>query len=198
MSAPANPMSRRVGPDAIRTTANAITTARLLFTVPVLMMILGDQRGADSWATFTGWLVLWVTDGIDGWFARRDGTTRSGAFLDPLADKILVLGGFFALAIRGDIGWLPVAIIAAREVAISLYRVLEGRRGVSMPARRLGKWKANVQFLAISLVLFPPTSDIGWLHDTALWAAVLITVISGIDLVRAARRAEEASSAHEM
>jgi len=198
VSAPASPMSRRVGPDAIRTTANAITVARLLFTVPVLMMILANGRGADSWATFTGWLVLWITDGIDGWFARRDGATRSGAFLDPLADKILVLGGFFALAIRGDVGWWPIVIIAGREVGISFYRVLEGRRGVSMPARRLGKWKANVQFLAISLVLFPPTSDIGWLHDTALWAAALITVLSGYDLVRAARRAEEASSTHEM
>ncbi len=198
MSAPTTPISRRFGPDAIRTTANAITTARLLFTVPVLMLILAGEQGADSWATFTGWLVLWITDGIDGWFARRDGTTRSGAFLDPLADKILVLGGFFALAIRGDVAWLPVAIIATREVAISLYRVHEGRRGVSMPARRLGKWKANVQFLAISLVLFPPTSDLGGLHDAVLWASVAITVLSGFDLVRAARRAEEASTAHEM
>jgi CDP-diacylglycerol--glycerol-3-phosphate 3-phosphatidyltransferase len=198
LSAPGTPVSRRFGPDAIRTTANAITIARLLFTIPVLMLILGNDRGADSWATFTGWLVLWITDGVDGWFARRDGTTRSGAFLDPLADKILVLGGFFALAIRGDVGWWPVAIIAAREFLISMYRVLEGRRGVSMPARRLGKWKANVQFLAISLVLFPPTSDTAWVHDVALWAAVVITVVSGYDLIRAARRAEEASSTNEM
>jgi phosphatidylglycerophosphate synthase len=79
-----------------------------------------------------------------------------------------------------------------------MYRVLEGRRGVSMPARRLGKWKANVQFLAISLVLFPPTSDTAWVHDVALWAAVVITVVSGYDLIRAARRAEEASSTNEM
>jgi phosphatidylglycerophosphate synthase len=67
-----------------------------------------------------------------------------------------------------------------------------------MPARRLGKWKANVQFLAVSLVLFPPTSDLHWLHDTALWAAVLITVVSGFDLIRAARRAGEASATHEV
>src|SRR5262249_50221208 len=104
----------------------------------------------------------------------------------------------FALAIRGDVGWWPVAIIAARELLISLYRVLEGRRGISMPARRLGKWKANVQFLAISLVHFPPTSDMTWLHDTALGAAVAITVVSGYDLIRAARRAEEAPAPHEM
>ncbi len=181
-------VARRFGPDAIRTPANAITFARLLFTIPVLMMILGDDPGAGSWNTFTGWLVLWVTDGIDGWFARRDGTTRSGAFLDPLADKILVLGGFVALGIRGDIAWLPVAIIAGREAIVSLYRTLEGRRGVSVPARRLGKWKANVQFVAVALVLFPPTSDLGWLHDTALWAAVAFTVVSGLDLFQAARR----------
>ena len=184
MSAPTTPVSRRVGPDAIRTTANAITIARLPFTVPVLMMILAGDRGADSWATFTGWLVLWVTDGIDGWFARRDGTTRSGAFLDPLADKILVLGGFFALAIRGDVGWWPVAIIAVREVAVSLYRVLEGRRGVSMPARRLGKWKAVLQFVAVGVVLFPPTYAWATFHDVVLWFAVGLSLLSGLDILR--------------
>jgi CDP-diacylglycerol--glycerol-3-phosphate 3-phosphatidyltransferase len=135
-------------------------------------------------------MVLWLTDGIDGWLARRDGTTRSGAFLDPLADKILVLGGFIALAIRGDFAWVPVAIVVAREVVVSLYRTLEGRRGVSVPARKLGKWKATIQFFAVATVLFPPTADVGWLHDVALWAAVVLSIVSAVDLFAAARRQE--------
>ncbi len=180
--------ARRFSESAIKTPANAITLLRLLFAIPVLVWILDE--GHSTWGTFSGWMVLWVTDGLDGWLARRDGTTRSGAFLDPLADKVLVLGGFIALAIRGDYAWVPVAIVVARELLVSLYRTLEGRRGVSLPARKLGKWKANVQFLAVAIVLFPPTSDVGWLQDVALWAAVAMSVLSAVDLFAAARRQE--------
>ncbi len=175
--------SPRFGPDAIRTPANVITIVRLLFTIPVLMMILDGQPGSESWTTFTGWLVLWITDWLDGWLARRDGTTHWGAFLDPLADKVLVLGGLITLAIRGDFAWLPVIIIGARELFVSVYRAMAARRGVTMPARMLGKWKANVQFLAVALALFPPTAGTAWVADWALWIAVGMTVVSGIDLV---------------
>jgi len=177
------PRQYRFGPDAIRTPANVITIMRLLFTIPVLMMILDGHPGTESWTAFTGWLVLWVTDWLDGWLARRDGTTHWGAFLDPLADKVLVLGGLITLAVRGDFGWVPVIIIGARELFVSVYRAMAARRGVTMPARMLGKWKANVQFLAVALALFPPTADTPWVADTALWVAVVMTVVSGIDLV---------------
>lgn len=174
---------RRFGENAIRTPANAVTILRLLFAIPVLIWIL--DKGRPSWAIFTSWLILWLTDFLDGYLARRDGTTRSGAFLDPLADKILVLGGFIALAINGDFGWVPVGIITGREVLISAYRIYEGRRGYSLPARWLGKFKANVQFLVVSLVLLPPTADDHNLHEVAVWVAVAITVISAIDLLYA-------------
>ena len=181
--------SPRFGPDAIRTPANVVTIVRLLFTIPVLMMILDGDPGSESWTTFTGWLVLWVTDWLDGWLARRDGTTHWGAFLDPLADKVLVLGGLITLAVRGDFGWIPVIIIGAREVFISVYRAMAARRGITMPARMLGKWKANVQFLAVALALFPPTAGTAWVADAALWVAVVMTVVSGIDLVANSTRA---------
>jgi len=174
---------RRFGENAIRTPANAVTILRLLFAIPVLIWIL--DKGRPSWAIFTSWLILWLTDFLDGYLARRDGTTRSGAFLDPLADKILVLGGFIALAINGDFGWVPVGIITGREVLISAYRIYEGRRGYSLPARWLGKFKANVQFLVVSLVLLPPTADDHNLHEVAVWVTVAITVISAIDLLYA-------------
>ena len=81
------------------------------------------------------------TDGLDGWLARRQGTTRSGAFLDPLADKVLVLGAMSALVAIDRWWWVPVALIAAREIAISLYRSWVARQGVSVPARPLAKVK---------------------------------------------------------
>jgi CDP-diacylglycerol--glycerol-3-phosphate 3-phosphatidyltransferase len=177
--------ARRFGETAIKTPANVVTFMRLLFAIPVLVWIL-DQHDAN-WGTFAGWLVLSGTDGLDGWLARRDGTTRSGAFLDPLADKILVAGALVALAIRGDLAWLPVLIVIAREVVISVWRTLALRRGTSVPARRLGKWKANAQFLAVALVLFPPTEDLPHLYDAAIWLAVALSVLSAVDLVLASR-----------
>jgi CDP-diacylglycerol--glycerol-3-phosphate 3-phosphatidyltransferase len=180
--------ARRFSESAIRTPANAVTFMRLLFAIPVLIWIL-DQRhpGRGSWGAFASWLVLWATDGLDGWLARRDGTTRSGAFLDPLADKILVCGALLALAARGELAWLPVLVIVGREVAVSVWRSLQGRRGISVPARRLGKWKANAQFLAVALVLFPPARYQHDLWNGVLGLAVALSVVSAIDLVLATR-----------
>jgi CDP-diacylglycerol---glycerol-3-phosphate 3-phosphatidyltransferase len=181
--------ARRFGETAIRTPANLVTLCRLLFAIPVLLWILGQRHhGHTNWGTFTGWLFLWLTDLLDGWLARRDGATRSGAFLDPLADKILVGGGLLALAVRGDLAWLPVLLIIGREMAVSAWRSIEGRRGVSFPARRLGKWKATVQFFVVALVLFPPARHLQHLWDGVLWVAVLLSVVSAVDLVLAARR----------
>lgn len=176
---------KRFGPGAIRTPANVITIARLVLAVPTLFLIV--DRGS-SWLTVALWFVLSVTDGLDGWLARRDGTTRAGAFLDPLADKFLAVGGFTALAIRGDTSWIPVLIIAGREVAISLYRSYEGRRGVSLPARQLGKWKTFIQMCAIGFVLLPFTADAHTLQNVVIWSAVALTVVSAVDIVVAARR----------
>lgn len=178
--------ARRFGETAIKTPANAITLVRLLFAIPVLVWVL-DQHAA-RWGTFTGWLMLGVTDGLDGWVARRDGTTRSGAFLDPLADKLLVIGAFIALAVRGDFAWLPVVLIVAREVGVSVWRTLAGRRGVSVPARQLGKWKVTIQFFAVGIVLFPPTAGQHDLISAVLWLSAALALGSALDLVLAARR----------
>jgi CDP-diacylglycerol--glycerol-3-phosphate 3-phosphatidyltransferase len=179
---------RRFGDTAIKTPANAVTLVRLLFAIPVLVWILDE--GKATWGTFTGWMVLWLTDGLDGYLARRDGATRSGAFLDPLADKILVLGGFIALGARGDFPWIAVIIVGAREIGVSIWRSVAGRHGVSIPARPLGKWKANVQFLAVAVVLCPLTEDLGWLQDAVLWTAVAMSVISVVDMIVHAYRYE--------
>jgi CDP-diacylglycerol--glycerol-3-phosphate 3-phosphatidyltransferase len=137
--------------------------------------------------------VLTTTDGLDGWLARRDGTTRSGAFLDPLADKFLVLGGFFALGINGDFSWAAVIIVTAREVIVSMYRSYAARRGISLPARKLGKWKAFFQFVAVGVVLLPPTYEWATFHDILLWFAVALSVVSGLDIVISGQRQARAA-----
>ena len=87
-----------VEPGALATWANAITAGRLLLSPMMFWVIPEHDRG--SWIAFALWFVLCASDGIDGYIARRHGTTRSGAFLDPLADKVLVLGAMFTLVGR--------------------------------------------------------------------------------------------------
>jgi CDP-diacylglycerol--glycerol-3-phosphate 3-phosphatidyltransferase len=177
--------TKRFGPGALATPANAVTILRLVLAVPTLLLI--EDRGA-SWLTVGLWFVLSCTDGVDGWLARSHGTTRSGAFLDPLADKFLTIGGLVALVVRGSVWWLPVALIAARELLVSLYRTALGRRGISVPARQLGKWKAVLQMFAVGTYLLPPIDDADELHLVVLWVAVAFTVVSGLDILRRGRR----------
>ncbi|MCZ7530722.1 MAG: hypothetical protein M5U31_10485 [Acidimicrobiia bacterium] len=75
-------------------------------------------------------------------------------------------------------------LVVGREVFISVYRGLAGRRGISLPARRLGKYKTSVQLLAVGSVLLPPLADATTFQTAFLWVAVAITLISGADIVR--------------
>jgi CDP-diacylglycerol--glycerol-3-phosphate 3-phosphatidyltransferase len=86
-----------------------------------------------------------------------------------------------ALVAKGVLWWLPVAIIAVREVALSAYRSYVGRRGVSVPARLQAKVKTWVQAVAVGLAIAPVSGDgyRGFLIGV-LWAAVALTVVTGV------------------
>jgi CDP-diacylglycerol--glycerol-3-phosphate 3-phosphatidyltransferase len=172
--------SRRFDQTALATPANFLTLGRMLVGIPTLVLI---SRHGASWTAVTLWFIITSTDSLDGFLARRDGATRSGAFLDPVADKLLVLGGFAVLAHRGNIAWWPVVVIAAREVFVSAYRALAGRRGISLPARPLGKYKAFFQYLAIGAVLLPWTAHDKGLQNVVLGLVVTLTVVSAADIV---------------
>jgi len=166
----------RYGPSALVTPANAVTIIRLLFSPALLVLIVKEP---SSWWAVGLWTVLAFSDGIDGVLARRHGTTRSGAFLDPLADKVLVLGALYALVAAGRFSWLPVVLISARELAISVYRTRLGRSGLAVPARLSAKAKTVVQELAVALALVPLAVDHPGVADAALWISVGFTLISG-------------------
>jgi CDP-diacylglycerol--glycerol-3-phosphate 3-phosphatidyltransferase len=168
------------------TPANAITLLRVAAT-PVMVLLIVDVGVA--WVTVGAWVVLSCTDFVDGWVARRQGATTSGAFLDPLADKFLVLGALGALATGGLTSWLPVVIIAAREVLISAYRSVVARRGVSVPARPVAKAKTAVQDIAICLLLLPTVGrHHGWVGRDLLWLAVGLAVVSAAQYLLDSRR----------
>jgi len=175
-----------VDPTALASWANAITVSRLLLSPLVFLAIQGHPEG--SWVAFGLWVVLCASDAFDGWVARRRGPSRSGAFLDPLADKVLVLGAMFALVANGVFWVVPVVIIAARELIISVYRSVVGTRGVSVPASRLAKRKTLAQQFAVGLAILPLTAtDATWLWQACLWRAVGLARGSGYDCLRASR-----------
>ncbi len=121
-----------------------------------------------------------VTDSVDGWVARRRlGVTSWGQLADPAADKALIVGTLTVLAWAGDFEWWAVAVIAAREVAVTAQRSWLVRRGVVMPASAFGKGKTIAQVVTVLLYLLPVAPVI--LERAALWAAVVLTVASGLE-----------------
>lgn len=171
-----------VDPSAIATWANVVTVARIL-VAPLAFWLIPNGNGG-SWVAFALWFVLCASDGIDGYLARRHGSTNLGTFLDPLADKILVLGAMFTLVER-DVFWIvPVVIIAVRELLISLYRTFIVSKGVSMPASTAAKWKTFAQQLSVGFALAPLTArNATWLWKGLLWISVALALISAAQYV---------------
>jgi CDP-diacylglycerol---glycerol-3-phosphate 3-phosphatidyltransferase len=174
------------GPTALATPANAVTIARLLAAPVFVVMIV--VWGATWFNLVVGFLVA-ASDGLDGYIARRQGTTRSGAFLDPLADKAVVLGALITLAVQGTLPWWPVVLITVREVGMQLYRAWAGRRGVSIPARNSAKLKTFVQDLAVGACLAPPLVHHHDVPLTIIWVAAALTIITGVQYLTDGRRA---------
>jgi CDP-diacylglycerol--glycerol-3-phosphate 3-phosphatidyltransferase len=174
------------GPSALATPANAVTMARLLAAPVFVLMII--VWGATWFNLVVGFIVA-ASDGLDGYIARRQGTTRSGAFLDPLADKAVVLGALITLATKGDLPWWPVVLISIREVGMQLYRSWAGRRGVSIPARNSAKLKTFVQDLAVGACLAPPLAHHLRVALVVVWAAAALTIVTGGQYLADGRRA---------
>jgi CDP-diacylglycerol---glycerol-3-phosphate 3-phosphatidyltransferase len=176
-----------VDPSAVKTWANLVTVARVLIA-PFMFVLIPDKPGG-SWVAFGLWFVLCSTDGIDGYLARRHGATTMGAFLDPLADKVLVIGAMIFL-VSSHVFWIvPVVIIAARELAISFYRTFVGAKGISVPASKVAKLKTVTQQLSVGFALAPLTAlDAKWLWNGLLWLSVALALISGGQYMWRARR----------
>lgn len=179
------------GPSALATPANFVTVIRLL-AAPILFAMIADS--VATWPNFILWTLLAATDLVDGLMARRHGTTRSGAFLDPLADKVLVLGAMFALVAANSFSLLPVALIAGREVVISLFRVQLGRQGLAVPARQTAKIKTFLQALAVGAAVMPTIAPYRWIGNSLLWAAVFMALFSGFQYLHDGRKAASTMS----
>jgi CDP-diacylglycerol--glycerol-3-phosphate 3-phosphatidyltransferase len=131
-----------------------------------------------------------ATDQIDGWLARRRGTSSAlGKLLDPVADKVLVLAALIMLVGEGVApGWM-VALIVVREILVSGLRLAAVERGVVLGARDLGRAKTWAQALAATIAGLAAAG--AWSDDVAWWAvlaALVATWVSGLDYARVAPR----------
>ncbi|WP_433274824.1 CDP-diacylglycerol--glycerol-3-phosphate 3-phosphatidyltransferase [Actinosynnema sp. CS-041913] len=157
-----------------------------LVLVPVFLYLLFAADGADfRWrlAAFAVFVVASLTDHVDGNLARKHGLiTDFGKIADPIADKALTGAALVGLSVLGELPWWITVVIAARELGVTLLRFWVIRHGV-IPASRGGKAKTLVQVVAISLYLLPLPAGLEFLAVVTMYAAAVLTVVTGVDYV---------------
>lgn len=184
-----------LGPSALNL-PNLITVSRLVLAIVLFAMISYEGLWISAAVVF---LVAAATDALDGYLARRYGqVTVLGRILDPFVDKIIICGAFiFLLAKRGvpDSGvtaWM-VVIVVGREMFVTSLRAFLEQQGRDFSATFSGKLKMVVQCVAVTAALlslsehFRDVSAFRVFRDVTLWAAVAVTLYSGlVYVVRAA------------
>ena len=176
--------------------ANVLTVVRVVL-VPVFVLLVIISGLSDPWWRFAAgvaFAVASVTDFVDGWIARRYGLVTSfGKVADPIADKALTGSALVLLSIYDALPWWVTLVILVREWGITLLRFWALRYGV-MAASRGGKLKTVLQIGAIGWYLFPfpqPWSNVG---PVLMLAALVVTVVTGVDyVIRAVRLRQEAA-----
>ncbi len=166
-----------------RQTPNLITSARLTLVPVVLFLLL--EFWSDSWMRLVAMLILILaasTDGLDGAIARKRGLiTNLGKILDPIADKALLSGSLIVLSILGAVSWIATIIILARELGITVYRLVVIRKKV-IAASGGGKFKTVMQIVAVCLFIAPFGFLGEWyliFSQVVLWFTVALTVWTG-------------------
>ncbi len=187
-SAAADPLIPVVHRPSAWNLPNLLTVSRILL-VPVFGWLLlhhGGDETAYRLGAFVVFAVAMVTDSLDGDLARRrNSVTDFGKVSDPIADKALTGMALVGLSLIGEVAWWVTGIILAREVAVTVMRFVVIRHGV-MPAGRGGKVKTLLQTAALGMLAFPLSvlpgaSTWSWIAHAVLIAALVVTVVTGID-----------------
>ena len=165
--------------------ANYVTFFRLLL-VPVFGSFLLHEGGEHSgWriAAVVTFAIASISDRVDGELARSRGlVTEFGKIADPLADKALMGMALVGLSMLNELTWWATVIILVREVAVTVLRFVVIRHGV-IPASRGGKGKTLLQTIAIALYLIPLPDAADTAVSAVMGAAVVLTIVTGIDYV---------------
>jgi CDP-diacylglycerol---glycerol-3-phosphate 3-phosphatidyltransferase len=183
-SAPEAPLA-----PSVLNVANGLTVLRLVLVPVFVYFLLAGGTGGRSIA-FVAFAIASVTDLLDGELARRRSLiTDFGKIADPIADKALTGSALITLSYLGEIPWWITAVIVVRELAVTGLRFWVIRHGV-IPASRGGKAKTMLQVIAISLYVLPWHIDIA--REVVLLAALVVTVVTGVDYTARAMRLRRA------
>jgi CDP-diacylglycerol--glycerol-3-phosphate 3-phosphatidyltransferase len=174
---------------------NSLSLFRILM-VPLLMVFMLTDSLASDIVALVVFLAAAASDWLDGFLARRwHQTTVMGAFLDPLADKLLVTAALVSLVELDELSaWIAMVVIA-RELAVTGLRMVAAAKGVVISASMWGKVKTLGQMIAITCLIIEPRwikpEWTLWGQKITWWLVMLmlvLTVVSGIDyFVRAWR-----------
>lgn len=188
------------------TLPNLLTLSRIV-TVPLLAALLWWPEWRWGYALAFGvYCLMGITDYFDGYLARAQGAvSKLGIFLDPIADKIMVAAVILVLTAQGilrgpyvgDMHVIAGLIILLREIAVSGLREFLGGIRVSVPVSKLAKWKTTFQMISLGALILGQALP-GWLMPvggievnvphtvglTTLWAAAVLTVVTGWDYLR--------------
>jgi CDP-diacylglycerol---glycerol-3-phosphate 3-phosphatidyltransferase len=168
-------------------TPNLVTFARIA-TAPVLLWLLTYTSPSASWAAAAIFFFASVSDYFDGYLARSyDSVTTLGKFLDPMADKLVVLTALIMLCGMARTPHVPawiVAVLVAREIAVTGLRAVAAAEGMILAAEELGKYKMALQAIAVQGLLIHYTYfhiDFFAAGMFVLWIATTLSVWSGVD-----------------
>ncbi len=169
---------------------NKLTLLRVILMPFFVFFMLTDFIAGSKIIALALFIAASVTDALDGHIARsRNLVTVFGKFLDPLADKVLVVSALICMTELGLIGAVPVIIIVAREFMVSGLRLVTANEGVVVAAGIWGKLKTAFTMIAIVVIIFGMCLDIeagsgaaavmNAVNQTLIWIAAALTVISG-------------------
>jgi len=173
------------------TLPNLLTLSRIV-AVPVLVALLWVPGGLAYGVAFGLYLLVGITDYFDGYLARRmKVVSRLGAFLDPIADKIMVAAVLLmlcAVQVIEGMHVIPAILILLREILVSGLREYLAGSQVSLPVSRLAKWKTTFQMIALGALILavatPGWEWMEWLGVGSLWLAAVLTLVTGWDYLR--------------
>ncbi|MET7910629.1 CDP-diacylglycerol--glycerol-3-phosphate 3-phosphatidyltransferase [Streptomyces avermitilis] len=168
--------------------ANLLTMLRLVLVPGFVALMLADGGYDPAWRAWAwaAFAVAMITDIFDGHLARTYNlVTDFGKIADPIADKAIMGAALICLSWLGDLPWWVTGVILGRELGITLLRFVVIRYGV-IPASRGGKLKTLTQGVAVGMYVLALTGPLATLRFWVMGAAIVLTVVTGLDYVRQA------------
>ena len=184
------PVAATPRPVSLYNPANVLTAVRLVLIPVFAVLVAMSDMVAPSWrvAACVVFCVASATDYMDGWIARRfELVTSFGKVADPIADKALTGTALVLLSAYDRLSWWVTGLILLREWGVTALRFWVIRHGI-IPASRGGKVKTALQTAAIAWYLWPVPEPFDAVGRWLMAAAVLVTVVTGVDYVVRALR----------